>query len=64
LESVRKSGPIILLLGGKKRGQIAYAVLSERALELFNSEKSYKKKEGANTIIDLKKCFNVSQQVF
>ncbi|CAK5072552.1 unnamed protein product [Meloidogyne enterolobii] len=61
-DGVRKSGPIILLVGGKKRGQIAYAVLSERALELFNSEKSYRKKKVAKAIVDLSKCFNVSQQ--
>uniref|UniRef100_A0A1I8B2N6 PH domain-containing protein n=1 Tax=Meloidogyne hapla TaxID=6305 RepID=A0A1I8B2N6_MELHA len=61
-DGVRKSGPIILLIGGKKRGQIVYAVLSERALELYNSEKSYRKKKGAKAIVDLSKCFNVSQQ--
>nr|CAD2172466.1 unnamed protein product [Meloidogyne enterolobii] len=61
-DGVRKSGPIILLVGGKKRGQLAYAVLSERALELFNSEKSYRKKKVAKAIVDLSKCFNVSQQ--
>ena len=52
-----------MLIGGKKRGQIAYAVLSERALELYNTEKSHRKKKGAREIVDLSKCFNVSQQV-
>jgi len=31
---------------------------------LFNSEKSYRKKKVAKAIVDLSKCFNVSQQVF
>ena len=48
----------------KKKGQPAYAVLSERALELHESEKAYRKRKGNRAIVDLSKCFNVSQQVF
>jgi hypothetical protein len=38
-------------------------VLSERALELHESEKSQKKKKNAKYIIDISNSFNVAQQV-
>lgn len=38
-------------------------MLSERALELHESEKAQRKKKGTKSIVDLSKCFNVSQQV-
>ncbi|KAL3082324.1 hypothetical protein niasHT_031497 [Heterodera trifolii] len=64
-DGVRKSGPIVLLNSNnsKKKGQSMYAVLSERALELHESEKAQRKKKGTKSIVDLSKCFNVSQQV-
>ncbi|KAL3079229.1 hypothetical protein niasHT_037616 [Heterodera trifolii] len=63
-DGVRKSGPIVLLNSNnsKKKGQSMYAVLSERALELHESEKAQRKKKGTKSIVDLSKCFNVSQQ--
>jgi hypothetical protein len=38
-------------------------VLSERALELHESEKSQRKKKNAKYLVDLSNCFNVSHQV-
>jgi hypothetical protein len=65
-DGVRKSGSIQMQLGFSKKckPQSAYAVLSERALELHESEKAHRKKKGTRSIVDLSKCFNVSQQVY
>ena len=38
-------------------------MLSERALELHESEKSQRKKKNAKYLVDLSNCFNVSHQV-
>lgn len=57
---VSKSGQVLASYG-KYTKKSFYAVLSERALELHESEKTYRKKKNAKFLVDLSNCFNVAQ---
>jgi hypothetical protein len=55
------TGTVISYFVGKSSKRVYFAVLSERSLELHESEKLQKKKKSAKHIIDLSNCFNVSR---
>jgi hypothetical protein len=46
-----------------QKAKTYYAVLSDRAIQLFESEKARRKKKNGKHIFDLFRCFNVSIQV-
>ncbi|EYC44254.1 hypothetical protein Y032_0467g1995 [Ancylostoma ceylanicum] len=61
---VIKSGPVIAGFAPIKTKKSYYAVLCERALELHESEKSYRKHKSARHLIDLSIAFNVHNEHF
>uniref|UniRef100_A0A1I7WPL9 DDE_Tnp_1_7 domain-containing protein n=1 Tax=Heterorhabditis bacteriophora TaxID=37862 RepID=A0A1I7WPL9_HETBA len=56
---VLKSGVVIAGFAPIKSKKTYYAVLCERALELHESEKSYRKRKPARHLIDLSIAFNI-----
>ncbi|KAK6745187.1 hypothetical protein RB195_011730 [Necator americanus] len=61
---VIKSGPVIAGFAPIKSRKCYYAVLCERALELHESEKTYRKRKSARHLIDLSTAFNVHNEHF
>ncbi|KHJ96499.1 protein phosphatase 2C [Oesophagostomum dentatum] len=61
---VIKSGSVIAGFAPIKSRKTYYAVLCERALELHESEKTYRKRKSARHLIDLSTAFNVHNDHF
>ncbi|KAI1724265.1 insulin receptor substrate 2-B [Ditylenchus destructor] len=59
-----KSGVISVLFYSTKAKKTFYGVLSERCIDLHESEKSQRKKKGAKHLVDLANCFNVAQMTY
>ncbi|VDK45500.1 unnamed protein product [Cylicostephanus goldi] len=61
---VIKSGPVVAGFAPIKSKKSYYAVLCERALELHESEKAYRKHKSARHLIDLSTAFNLHNDHF
>ncbi|KAK5969567.1 hypothetical protein GCK32_006597 [Trichostrongylus colubriformis] len=59
-----KSGPVVAGFAPIKSRKNYYAVLCERALELHESEKTYRKRKSARHLIDLSIAFNLHNEHF
>ncbi|KAE9413106.1 hypothetical protein Angca_001163 [Angiostrongylus cantonensis] len=59
---VIKSGPVVAGFAPIKSRKTYYAVLCERALELHDSEKTYRKGKSARYLIDLSIAFNLHNE--
>ncbi|KAK6033502.1 hypothetical protein OSTOST_00259 [Ostertagia ostertagi] len=57
-----KSGPVVAGFAPIKSRKNYYAVLCERALELHESEKTYRKRKSARHLIDLSIAFNLHNE--
>ncbi|WKY14122.1 hypothetical protein Q1695_000014 [Nippostrongylus brasiliensis] len=61
---VIKSGNVVAGFAPVKSKKVYYAVLCERALELHDSEKAYRKRKQARHLIDLSMAFNLHNEHF